>query len=155
VTIKAPAEKRLVEIGGREFELKQVEESPCRHACPAGIDVKRYVGQIADGDFASALTTIRGHMPFPSACGRICLHPCETECARAVIDKPIAIMALKRFAIDYEFQKGNSEPLPTLAPSTGKRVAVIGSGPTGLTAAHDLALMGHSVRVFERSDRPG
>jgi NADPH-dependent glutamate synthase beta subunit-like oxidoreductase/NAD-dependent dihydropyrimidine dehydrogenase PreA subunit len=155
VTIKAPSEKRLIEIGGRSFELREVEESPCRHACPAGIDVKRYVGQIADSDFEAALATIRRHMPFPSACGRICPHPCETECARGKIDKPIAIMALKRFAIDYEFQKGNSEPLPAIAPSTGKKVAIIGSGPTGLTAAHDLALMGHSVTVFERSGKPG
>lgn len=132
-----------------------MDESPCRRACPAGIDVKRYVGLIADGDFAGALAVIREHMPFPSACGRICIHPCETECARAQIDEPIAIMHLKRFVHDYEARSGEEQPLPHIPGPTGKKVAVIGSGPAGLTAAHDLALMGHSVTVYEKEDKPG
>ena len=112
-------------------------------------------GRIASGDFAGALETIRKHMPFPSVCGRICLHPCETECARGDVDQPIAIMHLKRFASDYESQKGEAAPLPSIAEPTGKKVAIIGSGPSGLTAAHDLALKGHKVTVFERAEIPG
>jgi heterodisulfide reductase subunit A2 len=144
-----------IEISGRELELHQVSESPCRRACPAGIDAKRYVGQIANNDYAGALATIRKHMPFPSACGRVCLHPCENECRRGEVDKPIAIMHLKRFVADYETLKGINQPIPEIVKSTGKKIAVIGSGPAGLTAAHDLALMGHGVTVFERANEPG
>jgi NADPH-dependent glutamate synthase beta subunit-like oxidoreductase/NAD-dependent dihydropyrimidine dehydrogenase PreA subunit len=144
-----------VEAMGRKLEFTLVDESPCRRACPAGIDAKRYVGQIASGDFEGALATIRKHMPFPSACGRICPHPCQTECTRREIDEPIAIMALKRFAIDSEIRKGVSAPLPRKQRSTGKRIAIIGAGPSGLTAAHDLALMGHDITVFEKNDKPG
>jgi len=144
-----------VQIAGRKLVLQSIEESPCRRACPAGIDVKRYIGQIANGDFTGALATIRRHMPFPSACGRICLHPCEKECKRGDIDEPIAIMHLKRFVHEYESRLGESQPLPAPADSTGKKIAIIGSGPSGLTAAHDLALMGHEVTVFEHADSPG
>jgi NADPH-dependent glutamate synthase beta subunit-like oxidoreductase/NAD-dependent dihydropyrimidine dehydrogenase PreA subunit len=144
-----------VRISGRTFELRPVDESPCRRACPAGIDVKRYVGLIADGDFAGALAVIREHMPLPSACGRICIHPCQTECTRAEIDEPIAIMHLKRFVHDYEGRRGEEQPLPRIPQPTGKKIAVIGSGPAGLTAAHDLALMGHSVTVYEKEEEPG
>ncbi len=144
-----------VKVAGRNLEFHPVDESPCRRACPAGIDVKRYVGQIANGDFDRVLATIRQHMPFPSACGRICLHPCETECKRGEIDEPIAIMSLKRFVHDYESRKGEPAPLPKIADPTGKRIAIIGSGPAGLTAAHDLAISGHDVTVFERSKEPG
>ncbi|MCK4720833.1 hypothetical protein KAU08_09245, partial [bacterium] len=133
----------MVKIAGRELEFQPVQESPCRRACPAGIDVKRYVGQIADGNYSGALATIRKHMPFPSACGRVCLHPCENECVRGDIDEPIAIMHLKRFVTEYESRKGEDAPLPDLPPPTGNRIVIIGSGPAGLTAAHDLALMGH------------
>ncbi len=144
-----------VEIAGRKLEFQPVDESPCRRACPAGIDVKKYVGQIAGGDFTGALATIRKHMPFPSACGRICLHPCETECKRGAVDEPIAIMHLKRFVADYEARKGSQEAGLKVQSPSGMKVAIVGSGPSGLTAAHDLALMGHSVTVIERSDKPG
>ncbi|MFH1676536.1 MAG: FAD-dependent oxidoreductase [bacterium] len=144
-----------IEAFGRRMEFNPVEESPCRHACPAGIDVKRYVGQIGFGDFAGALATIRKHMPFPSACGRVCLHPCETECERGKVDSPIAIMHLKRFVSDYESRRGIEQEIPAPAKSTGKKVAIIGSGPSGLTSAHDLALQGHKVVVFERAGIPG
>lgn len=144
-----------VETAGKTLEFRPVDESPCRRACPAGIDVKRYVGQIASGNFEGALSTIRKHMPFPSACGRICIHPCQTECARGQFDEPIAIMALKRFVIDRETRKGVTSELPIIEGRTGKKVAIIGSGPAGLTAAHDLALYGHEITVFERYENPG
>ena len=144
-----------VKVAGRDIEFHPVQESPCRRACPAGIDVKRYVGQIASGDFSGALATIRKHMPFPSACGRICLHPCENECLRGDVDQPIAIMHLKRFVTEYEMRKGEDAPLPELTDPTGKRIAIIGSGPSGLTAAHDLAIKGHGITVFEKESIPG
>ena len=144
-----------VKVAGRDIEFHPVQESPCRRACPAGIDVKRYVGQIANGDFAAALATIRRHMPFPSACGRVCLHPCENECLRGEVDAPIAIMHLKRFALEYESRKGDDAPLLKMADPSGKKIAIIGSGPAGLTAARDLAVMGHSVTVFEKESSPG
>ncbi|MCX6645442.1 MAG: FAD-dependent oxidoreductase, partial [bacterium] len=144
-----------VKVAGREIEFHPVSESPCRRACPAGIDVKRYVGQIANGDFAGALATIRRHMPFPSACGRICLHPCENECLRGEVDAPIAIKHLKRFAAEYETRKGDDAPLLKMAEPTGKKIAIIGGGPAGLTAARDLAVMGHSITVFEKESIPG
>lgn len=143
------------QAGKQTYEFRPIEESPCRRACPAGIDVKKYIGQIANRNFEGALETIRTHMPFPSVCGRICLHPCETECSRGKIDSPIAIMALKRFAIDYEIQKGILAKLPERKSSTGKRVAIVGSGPAGLSSAYFLALMGHKVTVFEKEAKPG
>jgi len=155
LTFDTEKEIRKVEIAGRWLEFEQVSESPCRRACPAGIDVKKYVGQIAGEDFDGALATIRRHMPFPSACGRICLHPCETECKRAEVDEPIQIMHLKRFAHEYESREGLKAPLPEKHRPTGKKVAIIGSGPAGLTAAHDLAIMGHDVVVFEKMQEPG
>lgn len=145
----------ILEVNGSKVALSEVDESPCRRACPAGIDVKRYIGQIANGDFAGALKTIRKHMPFPSVCGRICLHPCETECWRGKVDAPISIMALKRFASDYESRGGEHAALPDKNRPNGKKVAIIGTGPSGLTAAHDLAIMGFAVTVFEKQSEPG
>jgi len=155
VTLAEDKFTRTVEIAGQRLEFEQVDESPCRRACPAGIDVKKYVGQIAGEDFAGALETIRKHMPFPSVCGRVCFHPCETECVRAEIDEPIAIMHLKRFVHEYEKRKSINAPLPKKYLPSGKKVAIIGSGPAGLTAAHDLALLGHNVTVLERHSEPG
>jgi formate dehydrogenase beta subunit len=122
---------------------------PCREACPAHIDIPRYLYLIAQGKFSEALAVIREKVPFPGSLGRVCIHPCEQACRRGDLNKsePICIKFLKRFADDNDngLWKQNSK----VAPSTGKRVAVVGGGPAGLTAAYYLAKKGHSVTVFE------
>jgi len=128
--------------------------SPCQHRCPAHINVPQYVSLIALKKFDRALDLIRRRNPFASTCGRVCNHPCEILCRRGEMDEPIAIMDLKRAAADYSKRKRwNLSAIK--APKTGKKVAVIGAGPAGLTAAYFLALMGHSVTVFEKHERPG
>ena len=117
----------------------------CSSGCPIDSSVQAYVALIAAGKFEEAATVIRRENPLPSICGRVCFHPCELQCNRGAIDDPINIRDLKRFAMDR---------FPTVDPpgdiqATGKAVAIIGSGPAGLSAAHFLALAGHKVRVFE------
>jgi len=121
---------------------------PCQAACPAGVRARDYIALIAQGYFLDAITLIREHMPFPSACGRICQHPCETECNRRFLDDAVNIMHLKRFASDYEFQV--KPPLPKPLPKTRtEKAAIIGAGPCGLTAAQDLVKLGYPVTIFE------
>jgi len=126
---------------------------PCSSTCPAGIDVPRYVGLVAEGKFGEALDVVREKVPFPAVLGRVCFHPCEDVCRRGELNEPIAICRLKRAAADM----GNgSKPVePPKATPTGKKVAIVGSGPAGLTAAYYLARLGHSVTVFEALPEPG
>jgi formate dehydrogenase beta subunit len=126
---------------------------PCKEACPAHIDVPRYVRLIADGNYAEAEAVIREKVPFPAVLGRICFHPCEEECRRGEVNEPIAICDLKRYAADQDTDlwKSNLEA----NPSTGKKVAVVGSGPAGLTAAYYLTMLGHQVAVFESESEAG
>jgi heterodisulfide reductase subunit A len=119
---------------------------PCKEACPAHIDVQGYVALIGQGKFAESLALIRRTIPFPSVIGRVCNHPCETACNRSEYDQPIAICALKRFVVDREIEPA---PVPTIEKYRDQTVAIIGAGPAGLTAAHDLALQGYGVTVFE------
>ena len=131
-------------------------EPPCNYACPAGVPAQSYVRLIADGKYAEALELIRTKNPFQSICGRICYAPCEENCTRGDLDEPIAIKALKRFATEWGEKHA---PLDRLEPppveKTGSKVAIIGSGPAGLGAAHDLARMGHDVTVYEQASKPG
>ena len=127
--------------------------TPCKYACPAGIDVPGYVDLIGQGRCADALAVIREKVPFPGVLGRVCIHPCETACRRSELNEPISIKTLKRFAADHD--DGQWKQYSKSLPSTGKSVAVVGSGPAGLTAAYYLAKLGHSAIVFEELAQPG
>ncbi len=124
---------------------------PCITLCPAGVDVPGYISLIADGRPADAVRLIRKDNPFPTACAYICEHPCESRCRRSMVDDPINIRGLKKFAVN---QAGNV-PQPKYAESTGKRIAIVGGGPSGLSAAYYLQLMGHSATVFEKRKQLG
>jgi heterodisulfide reductase subunit A len=141
---------------GRE-EFVPLAASPCRRACPVGINVKAYVGLIAAGKPDLAAAVIRERNPLPSACGRVCSAPCERDCPRGRDGgDPVAIRALKWFAVEVERDRRACDPVPRAraVPRSGK-VAVVGAGPAGLTAAHDLAAAGHAVTLFEASNRLG
>jgi NADH-quinone oxidoreductase subunit F len=127
--------------------------APCSHTCPAGVDAPRYIRFIAQGKPDEALAVVREKIPFPSVCGYICIHPCEAKCRRALLDEAIRIRELKRFAADHGngLWKENSK----IAPASSKRVAIVGAGPAGLTAAYYLAKLGHAVTVFEALPEAG
>ncbi len=137
----------------REYKTDECT-APCQRACPAGIEIPIYISKIKEGDFAGALRVIKQTNPLPLVCGRICVHPCEDECRRNLVDEPVAINFLKRFAADYEMQSGSHVQIPR-APSSGKKVAVIGGGAEGLTSSYFLNRMGHDVALFEGSSRLG
>jgi NADPH-dependent glutamate synthase beta subunit-like oxidoreductase len=124
--------------------------SPCEIACPLQMDIPNYLLAIARGNFEEALNIVRETNPLPSTCGRVCHHPCEGKCNRGVVDSPVAIMWLKRFVADRG-QNGK----PPQVKGTKERVAIVGAGPAGLTAAHDLVTQGYRVVLFEASSRPG
>ena len=124
---------------------------PCVALCPAGVDVPGYMALVGEGRCADAVRLIRKDNPFPTACAYICEHPCEARCRRNMIDDAINIRGLKRYAVDH----AGVVPQPECAPSTGKKVAVIGGGPSGLSCAYYLALMGHKVTVYEEREKLG
>ena len=124
---------------------------PCVALCPAGVDIPGYVALVAEGRYADAVRLIRKDNPFPTACALVCEHPCESRCRRNMIDDAINIRGIKRAAVD----NAGIVPAPPCAPSTGKRIAVIGGGPSGLSAAYYLQLMGHQVTVYEQRNQLG
>lgn len=126
---------------------------PCRSACPAGIDIPRYIRYVAAGRYDEAVAVIREKVPFPEVLGHVCFHPCEQVCRRGEINFPVSICGLKRTAAEKSTGGWKSQLRPP-AP-TGKRVAVVGAGPAGLTAAYFLARKGHAVAVFEALPEPG
>jgi heterodisulfide reductase subunit A2 len=135
------------------------KETPiCVETCPAHVDVRTYVGLIADGKYVEAVEVVRRTNPLPAVCGRVCNHPCESACNRGKQDEAIAIDALKRFASDYEVSLRKQGKIPLPKPTRKKpdsKVAVIGSGPAGLTVAYDLALKGRECTIFEAAPVPG
>ena len=118
---------------------------PCVSLCPAHVDIPGYVALVGAGRYADAIRLIRKDNPFPTTCGFICEHPCEARCRRNMVDDSVNIRGLKRMAADYA---GEVDP-PACAPSTGKKIAVLGGGPGGLSAAYYLQLMGHQTTVYE------
>lgn len=128
--------------------------APCTMACPVGTDASAYVMAIYMGRYDEAFRIIARENPLPSVCGRVCHRPCESQCVRSIIDDPIAIRGLKRFAIE-QASPGVRRDLPRAAERTGCRVVIVGSGPSGLAAAYELAMMGHEVEVLERDDEVG
>ncbi|MEJ2165287.1 MAG: FAD-dependent oxidoreductase [Desulfobacterales bacterium] len=139
---------KAVNAGVREQDLV-----PCQAACPAHIDVPAYLRMIAMGKADEANAIVREKVPFPGVLGRVCIHPCESVCRRGEVNQPISICALKRYAADNEdgFWKSESKA----AAASGKKVAVVGAGPAGLTAAFYLRKQGHAVSLFDSSSQPG
>jgi heterodisulfide reductase subunit A len=131
------------------FVIDKVGIAPCQDGCPTGQHAQGYISYIREGQFEEALRIIREDNPFASVCGRTCHHPCEGRCNRRLVDKPVAIMELKRFAADYVYARGLPRPIEPIPQTREERVAVVGSGPAGLTAARDLTKMGYSVTVYE------
>ena len=124
---------------------------PCVALCPAGVDIPGYIALIREGRCADAVRLIRKDNPFPTACALICEHPCEARCRRNMLDDSINIRGLKRYAVD----NAGVVPAPVCNPPTGKRVAIVGGGPSGLSAAYYLQLMGHQCDVFELRPKLG
>jgi heterodisulfide reductase subunit A-like polyferredoxin len=121
---------------------------PCQVGCPAGVHAQAYIALISQGKYKEALESHRETNPLPLICGRVCPHPCEDVCNRAEVDSPIAIASLKRFIADWELEN-QAEEIEPFEKTSGKKVAIIGSGPAGLTCAYYLAKMGHSPTVYE------
>lgn len=152
--------KYKVEIPDQSY-FQRLES--CRTACPVGTNAGGYAALIAEGRFEEAYAEARRPNPFASICGRICAHPCESACRRKSIDEPVSIRALKRFATSrYGIEATNPTDILAILEHPGivtgktdKRIAVIGAGPAGLSCAHDLALFGHAVTVFESAPVPG
>jgi NADPH-dependent glutamate synthase beta subunit-like oxidoreductase len=128
--------------------------APCRQTCPAEINITQYIDQIKVGDYEGAVHTIRERNPLLLSCGRVCPHPCEDYCRRGIEDEPVSINQLKRFVADNEMKSGKRYPIPC-APDTGKKVAVIGGGPAGLSCAYFLRRLGHGVTIFDMMPKLG
>ncbi len=140
-------------VGARSCAAGVGQTVPCETLCPAHVDVPGYIGLVAAGDYAGAVNLVRKDNPFPTACAFVCEHPCEARCRRTLIDAPVNIRGIKRFAADQA-------PADRVAPpphsvDTARNIAVVGGGPSGLTCAYFLALMGHRVTVFEARSQLG
>ena len=127
---------------------------PCRVACPADVNVQGYIALLQQGKFKQSVELIRKSMPFPAICGRVCFSPCQDACSRKNIDQPVGIRYLKRLAADIEREQGRIKPDP-IPKTHSEKVAIVGAGPAGLSAAYELAKLGYPVSVFERMHEPG
>lgn len=129
-------------------------KAPCTLACPAHTDVQGYVGLVANKQYKEALKLIKQKLPLPASIGRVCPHPCEVDCRRQLVEEPVSIACIKTFAADMDLND-DVVYVPSLKPLTGKKVAVVGAGPAGLSAAYFLLIQGHEVEVFEAMKKPG
>lgn len=146
-------EDYLYHINHGKCSYSITQPVPCVALCPAGVDIPGYIALVGEERYEDAVTLIRKDNPFPTACALICEHPCEARCRRNMIDSSVNIRGLKRMAVDNA--RANRVPVPKKAESTGKRIAVVGGGPGGLSAAYYLELMGHHCVVFEEKSRLG
>lgn len=151
--------KRVIESRKTNLELLLSNHvgdcrPPCALACPAGTDCQGYVGLIANGEYDVAIELIKDKIPLPAAIGRVCPHPCEEKCRRQLVEEPVSIAWLKRFAADKDLESENPF-IPEIEAETGKSVAIIGGGPMGLSAAYFLRQMGHSVTIIESMPKLG
>ncbi|PHR27146.1 MAG: electron transporter RnfB [Desulfotalea sp.] len=128
--------------------------SPCRQQCPAQINIPKYLAHARNGEYAAALATVKDNNPLASATGRVCPELCATQCRRQTQDDPLAINAVKRFLSDWERESGERLQV-AVAPETGHKIAIVGGGPSGLTAAYYLARLGHHVEIFEMMPKLG
>ena len=136
-----------------KYKNKKAALVPCRETCPAGIDIPRYVRFVKQGHEGAATAVVREKAPFPGTLGHVCDHPCEFDCRRGEVNEAVAIKEIKRYAAEHDdgaWKEGGYRKAPT-----GKRVAIVGAGPAGLTAAYYLAKSGHQVTVFEKDEQPG
>lgn len=148
LSVKTMSQRLLV------FNQEDHALAPCQQTCPAEIDIPKYIRLIKAGDYEGAVNTIRERNPLLLSCGRVCPHPCETYCRRAIEDEAVSINQLKRFVADYEMNSGRRFPI-SRAPDTGKRVAIIGGGPAGLSCAYFLRRLGHHPTIYEAMPRLG
>ena len=138
--------------GALESRIDKIKDSTyCQDNCPANIDVPRFLRHISNGEFTDALTTIYEKVPLPGTLGYVCYYPCETKCLRSELDDAVSIRILKRFA----FEKTSDIKIKKIVKSTGKKIAVIGSGPSGLSCAFYLAKWGNNVTIFEAKSKVG
>lgn len=142
-----------ISMGIEKQVEKRIGTAPCTRACPAGVDVPRYLRLIIEGRYGEAVAVNRERIPFPSACAYACAHPCQEECQRGRVDQPILIRALKRVAVDNDNDSWRKNF--KREAESGKKMAVVGSGPAGLTTAYYLNMKGHQVTVYEELPQAG
>jgi formate dehydrogenase major subunit len=123
-------------------------KAPCTLGCPSHVDIQGYVGLVANKQYSEALKLIKEDLPLPASIGRVCPHPCQTACRRGIVDDPISIAWIKRYVADLDLEKENSY-MPEISPNTNKKIAIVGGGPSGLSAAYYLRQMGHEVVIYE------
>jgi NADPH-dependent glutamate synthase beta subunit-like oxidoreductase/NAD-dependent dihydropyrimidine dehydrogenase PreA subunit len=137
------------------YAIEKRGTAPCKATCPAHVSIQGYIALINDGRYKEALKLFKQDHPFPGICGRVCHHPCESECTRNDVDQPLAIRELHRFLADYEIQSGETYIPEITEEKRDEKVAIIGSGPAGVTAAYYLLQQGYSVTIFEKQPEPG